>query len=134
MKTIYTLSTMVFIALSLNSSADDKIKNREKSASVSVAPFIWGDPEEAASVEITEATKLLVPVAPFVWGLPEELVSINENGKSMVPVAPFIYGSPDAETPEGLAYVKAVNALVPVAPFVSGDPDMDVPTELQTIK
>lgn len=130
MKTIYTLSTIVLIALSLNGSADDKIKNKEKSSAVSVAPFIWGDPEEEAPVGLTEANKVLVPVAPFVWGSPEDVLSVSEINKLSVPVAPFSYGNADNDAPEGLQYIKAVNAKVSVAPFVLGDPDMDVPAEI----
>lgn len=133
MKPIYTLSTIVLIALSLNSSADDKLKNRDKSNVVSVAPFIWGDPEEADPAEINEV-KTLVPVATFAWGSPEYSVCITENINMNVPIAPFIYGNPDADAPEGLEYIRAVGALVPVAPFVLGDPDGVVPAEIEMVK
>lgn len=115
------------MALSLNSLADDKLKNRDKSNAVSVAPFVWGDPEEAAPAELVEGKKAVVPVAPFVWGSPEDAVSITENKNMNVPVAPFIYGNPDADAPEGLKYIKAVGALVPVAPFVWGNAEEAAP-------
>ncbi len=132
MKAIYTLSTIVLIALSLNSKADDKIKNRDKSNTVAVAPFVWGDPEDAAPIELKDV-KTLVPVAPFIWGSPEDSVNVLEMNNLNVPLAPFIYGNPDADAPEGLAYIKAVGALVPVAPFVLGDPEMDAPTTIEVI-
>lgn len=93
MKTIYTLSTIVLIALSLNSLADDKLKNRDKSNAVSVAPFVWGDPEEAAPAELVEGKKAVVPVAPFVWGSPEDAVSMTENQFSVVhfQFSPFLF-------------------------------------------
>ncbi len=129
MKTIYSLFTVVLIALSLNTFADDKVRGKEKASSVSVAPFVWGDPEAAAPAWLgsLKAKNALVPVAPFVWGSAEDEVSINENIKMIVPVAPFIYGNPDSDIPAGLQFVKAVNADVPVAPFVFGDPDADGP-------
>ena len=123
MKTIYTLSTIVLIALSLNSKADDKIKNRVKTSSVSVAPFVWGDPETEAPIELgtLKAKNALVPVAPFIWGSPEDVVSVNEMRHLLVPAAPFYFGEPDADALEGLEFIKAKNAKVPVAPFVWGD-------------
>ncbi|SKB42822.1 hypothetical protein [Daejeonella lutea] len=134
MKTIYTLSTIVLIALSLNSKADDKIKNRDKSATVSVAPFVWGDPEDAVPAELKEVKKVMVPVAPFVWGSPEDAVNVTANNNMNVPVAPFIYGNPNDDAPEGLASIKAVGALVPAAPFVLGEPGIDIPMELERNK
>jgi len=132
MKTIYTLSTIVLIALSLNSLADDKITNKEKSAAVSVAPFIWGDPDATAPVELAglRVKNAFVPVAPFVWGSPDDVVMINENKNVLVPVAPFVYGNPDSDVPAELAHIKAININVPVAPFIFGDPDLDVPVDL----
>jgi hypothetical protein len=134
MKTIYTLSTLILIALSLNSFADDKLKNKDKSSAVSVAPFIWGDNENEVPAElVTLKTKnVFVPVAPFVWGRPEDSVSIEENEKLVVPVAPFIYGDADSDAPAELANIKAVNLEVPVAPFVLGSPDADIPSDLIT--
>ncbi len=132
MKTIYTLSTLVLIALSLNSIADDKLKNKDKSSAVSVAPFVWGDPETEVPAElVTLKTKnALVPLAPFVWGSPEDSVSIEDNKRLVVPVAPFVFGDADSDVPAELAYIKAVNLEVPVAPFVLGEPGADAPLEL----
>ena len=105
MKTIYTLSTLVLIALSLSGFADDKIKNKEKSSAVSVAPFIWGDPESEvpAGLSTLKAKNAFVPIAPFVWGSPEDSVNIEESKRLVVPVAPFVLGDPDADAPLELA-------------------------------
>lgn len=129
MKTIYTLSTIVLIALALNSKADDKIKNNGNASVVPVAPFVWGDPETAAPDGIgrRKAKSALVPVAPFVWGSPEEVNNISEMRHLMVPSAPFSLGEPDADVPVGLKFVKAKNAKVPVAPFSWGDPEEAAP-------
>jgi len=130
MKTIYTLSTIVLIALSLNSFADDKINNKDKSSVVSIAPFNWGEPDAAAPVGLAyiKAKNAYVPVAPFEWGNPDEAVIVEE--KMVVPVAPFYFGSPDADAPEGLKFIKAKNAKVPVAPFIWGDSEEAAPTIL----
>jgi hypothetical protein len=127
MKTIYTLSTVALIALSLISLADDKIKNKGRSSAVSVAPFSWGDPEAAAPAELSHISiaNTSVPLAPFVWGSPEDAVNITTTGNLLVPVAPFIYGDPDADVPEDPESLKTVNLKVPIAPFVLGDPDAD---------
>lgn len=131
MKTIYTLSTIILIALSLNSKADDKIKNNAKSSLVPVAPFVWGDPETAAPDGIKRKAKnALVPVAPFDWGSPEDANNIHEMRHLLVPNAPFTFGEADADIPVGLKYIKAKNAKVPVAPFEFGNPDTDIPTEI----
>ena len=132
MKTIYTLSTVILIALSLNSNADDKIKNREKTSAVSIAPFVWGDPEKEAPHELgtLKAKNSLVPVAPFVWGSPEDATSITELRHLLVPVAPFYFGEPDADAPEVLEFIKAKNANVPLAPFEYGNPDSDAPSDM----
>lgn len=129
MKTLYTLSTIVLIALSLTSFADDKVNNKDKSSVVSVAPFIWGDPDVAAPVGLAYviAKNAFVPVAPFVWGTADEALSVSENNRLSVPVAPFSYGNPVSEAPEGLGYVKAKNAKVPVAPFIWGNSEEAAP-------
>lgn len=127
MKTIHTLTTVVLIALSLNSFADDRIINKDKSSAVSVAPFNWGDPHAAAPVELAslKAKNAFVPVAPFEWGNPDETIMIKV--KWVVPVAPFSYGNPDEIAPEGLRCIKAKNAKVPVAPFIWGDSEEPAP-------
>ncbi len=128
MKTLYTLSTVLLLALSLNTMADDKVKSKDKSAAVAVAPFTLGDPEAGAPLWLSnvKAKNALVPVAPFVWGSPEDTVSINEI-RMAVPVAPFTYGEPDTDVPYRLQFIKAVNADVPVAPFAFGEPDAEAP-------
>lgn len=132
MKTIYTLSTIILIALSLNSSADDKVKNREKTSVVSVAPFVWGDPEKEAPHELgtLKAKNALVPVAPFIWGSPEDAAGITELKHLLIPLAPFYFGEPDADAPEVLELIKTNNTRVPVAPFEYGNPDSDAPTDM----
>ncbi|WP_411274682.1 hypothetical protein [Daejeonella sp.] len=128
MKTLYTLTTIALIALSLSSKADDKIKNREKTSVVPVAPFIWGDPETAAPDGIKcKAINALVPVAPFVWGSPEDAHNITEIRHLLVPNAQFTFGEPDADIPVDLKFIKAKNAMVPVAPFVWGNSEEAAP-------
>ena len=133
MKTIYTLSAIVLIALSLNSKADDKIKNRVKTSGVSVAPFVWGDVETEAPQELgtLKAKNALIPVAPFVWGSPEDAASFSELPHLLVPVAPFYFGEPEADAPAGLEFIKTENARVPVAPFEYGNPDSDAPINIE---
>jgi len=135
MKTIYTLSSIVLIALSLSSKADDKIKNRVKTSEVSVAPFVWGDLETEAPHDLgnLKAKYALVPVAPFVWGSPEDAASISELRHLLVPVAPFYFGEPEADAPAGLEFIKAKNARVPIAPFEYGNPDSDAPTNIDLL-
>lgn len=122
MKTIYTLSALFMITLSLNTFADDKVKNNERyNSAASVAPFTWGTPgtEIPAELRSLKAKNALVPVAPFVWGDPD--ASLSVKGNLLVPVAPFIYGDPELDIPARLKFIKAVNADVPVAPFILGD-------------
>ena len=135
MKTIYTLSAIVLIALSLSSKADDKIKNRVKTSGVSVAPFVWGDLETEAPHDLgnLKAKNALIPVAPFVWGSPEDAASISELPHLLVPVAPFYFGEPEADAPAGLEFIKAKNARVPIAPFEYGNPDSDAPTNIDLL-
>lgn len=129
MKTIFSLLTIILIAYSLNSKADDKIKDNGKASVVPVAPFVWGDPETEAPDGIgrRKAKNALVPVAPFVWGSPEDADNLTELRHLMVPNAPFSFGVPDADVPVGLKFVKAKNAKVPVAPFVWGDSEEAAP-------
>jgi hypothetical protein len=128
MKTIYTLSTLILLALALNTQADDKVKSKHRSAAVSAAPFSLGDPDTEVPLWLghVKAKNALVPVAPFEWGSPEEAERISEL-RLIVPVAPFAYGEPDTDVPFGLQYVKAVNADVPLAPFEFGEPEAEAP-------
>jgi hypothetical protein len=102
MKTIYILIAVLMIALSLETFADDKVKNNKlDGAAVAVAPQVWGNPDTNIPVELAtlKAKNAFVPVAPFVWGSSEEMVSID-NEKFEVPVAPFVFGAPDEEAPQ----------------------------------
>lgn len=98
MKTISALTTLIMITLALNTSAEDKKKNMERSRnrSVSVAPFVWGEPQADVPAELgyVKAKYALVPVAPMVFGNPEDELSFEDKIKLSVPVAPFIWGDP----------------------------------------
>ena len=102
MKTITTLSTLIMIALSLNTLADDKLKTsvKDEFSTVATSPFIWGSPEVDAPLGLgfVKAKNALVPIAPFEWGNNEEIVEIEE--RLLVPVAPFVFGNPSKDAPE----------------------------------
>jgi hypothetical protein len=104
MKTIFALSTVLLITLSLNTQAGNK------------------------SSDLTnDLPKSKVPVAPFVLGSPDDIIgsanTIKGSKNLKVPVAPFIWGNPDETAPESLKNIKAQYANVPLAPFVWGNPE-----------
>ncbi|MFA6945002.1 MAG: hypothetical protein WC220_03785 [Pedobacter sp.] len=73
MKTILTLTATFLMAFSLNTIAGNKNSNfssDKPKTMVAVAPFEWGNPNEAAPAELrfVKAKYAKVPVAPFVWG------------------------------------------------------------------
>lgn len=136
MKTIFALSTVILMAFSLNTKATDKsseFSNDLPKSMVSVAPFVWGSPEDQApeGLRFIKAKYAKVPLAPFVWGSPDDIIDSGESiigFKNLnVPVAPFVWGSPDETAPESLINIKAKNANVPVAPFVWGNPEEAAP-------
>ena len=136
MKTIFALSTVILMTLSLNSNAGFKSSDFSDDlpkSMVSVAPFVWGNPEDLApeGLRYVKAKFAKVPVAPFVWGSSDDLIdsvkSIQGFKNLNVPVAPFVWGSSDETAPESLKNIKAKNADVPVAPFVWGNPEEAAP-------
>jgi len=142
MKTIFALSTVILMAFSLNNNA--AVKSSEFSyevpkSMVSVAPFVWGSPDDMAPLNLrfVKAKYSKVPVSPFIWGKPEDVIDAVKTIRGLknlnVPVAPFAWGNPDESAPESLKYIKAENANVPVAPFVWGDPE-EVAPELPGIE
>lgn len=132
MKTIFALSTVLLMTLSLNTQALNKgsyfINDLPKSI-VSVAPFVWGSSEDEAPEDLrfVKAKFAKVPVAPFVFGSPEDIInSVNsiKGSKNLdVPVAPFVWGNSDETAPETLKNIKAQYSNVPVARFVWGNPE-----------
>ncbi|MDO8994357.1 hypothetical protein [Daejeonella sp.] len=108
MKTIFALSTVVLITFSLNTKAGFK-----------------------SSDFSNDLPKSMVSVAPFVWGSPDDIIDSIKSVKGFknlnVPVAPFVWGSPHETAPESLKNIKAENANVPVAPFVWGNPEETAP-------
>ena len=136
MKTIFALSTVILMTLSLNSNAGFKSSDFSDDlpkSMVSVAPFVWGNPEDLApeGLRYVKAKFAKVPVAPFVWGSSDDLIdsakSIQGFKNLNVPVAQVEWGSPDDTAPESLKNIKAENADVPVAPFVWGNPEEAAP-------
>jgi hypothetical protein len=136
MKTIFALSTVILMTLSLNGNAAVKssdFSNDLPKSMVSVAPFVWGSPDDQApeGLRFVKARFAKVPVAPFVWGSPDDIIDSGKSVKGFknlnVPVAPFVWGSPDETAPESLKNIKAENANVPVAPFVWGNPEEVAP-------
>jgi hypothetical protein len=104
MKTIYTLTSTLLIALSMSASAKDHSSDKPKSM-VAVSPFVWGSPAESVPEEIKllKAKFALVPIAPFVWGNAGEtapkVVEERIFMKLEVPVAPFVWGNPNEIAP-----------------------------------
>jgi hypothetical protein len=136
MKTIFALSTVILMTLSLNSNAGFKSSDFSDDlpkSMVSVAPFVWGSPDDQVpeGLRYVKARFAKVPVAPFVWGSSDDLIDSVKSMKGFknlnVPVAPFVWGSSDETAPESLKNIKAENANVPVAPFVWGNPEEAAP-------
>lgn len=136
MKTIIALSTVILITFSLNTKAGIKSSDQSNDlpkSMVSVAPFVWGSPEDQApeGLRFVKARFAKVPVAPFVWGSSDDLVDAVKSLKGLknlnVPVAPFVWGNPEETAPESLKNIRAKNAVVPLAPFVWGNPEEAAP-------
>ena len=112
------------MTFSLNTIAGNKrtdFTNDVPKSTVSVAPFVWGNPDEQAPEDLrfVKARFAKVPLAPFVWGTPAAIIdsvnSITGLKNLNVPVAPFVWGSPDETAPEALKNIKAENANVLLA-------------------
>jgi len=136
MKTIFALSTVFLITFSLNSNAVAKssdLSNDLPKSMVSVAPIVWGSPDDEAPEDLrfVKAKFAKVPLAPFVWGSPDEIINSVKSIDGLkfvnVPVAPFIWGNAEETAPESLKNIKAEFANVPVAPFVLGNPNEAAP-------
>jgi len=133
MKTIIALSTVILITFSLDFKAvakSSEFSNDLPKSMVSVAPFVWGSPEDHApeGLRFIKAKFAKVPLAPFVWGKPEDIInSVNELKFVTVPVAPFEWGNPQESAPESLKNIKAKHANVPLAPFTWGNPEEAAP-------
>ncbi|MXV49768.1 hypothetical protein GS399_02210 [Pedobacter sp. HMF7647] len=116
MKTLKNIAAALLIITSVNAFASEKTPAKSKTSlnkSIAVAPFSFGNPDEAAPENLKALT---VKVAPMIYGdasetAPEELVNLKR-----VPVAPMIYGNADEEAPENLRALT-----VKVAPMVYGD-------------
>lgn len=104
MKTIYTLTTTLFLAFSLSAFANDHSNDKPKST-VAVSPFVWGSPDESAPEEIKliKAKFALVPKAPIVWGDANEPAPKVVEGRGYVklevPIAPFVWGNANEIAP-----------------------------------
>ena len=137
MKTLHTITIVIMITLSLNAYADDNTKmlKKNKNSLVSVAPFVWGDPETEApaGLEFLKAKYALVPIVPMVWGNPEDGLSREDKIKLLVPAAPFIWGDPDSDAPSELNLLIAVNSDVAVATFVWGSLDENIPEVIELL-
>jgi len=136
MKTIFALSTVFLISVSMNLNAAAKSSDLPidlPKSMVSVAPFVWGSPNEEAPEDLrfVKAKFAKVPLAPFVWGSPDDIINSVKSITGLkflnVPVAPFVWGNAEETAPESLKNIKAENANVPVAPFVWGNADEDAP-------
>ncbi|SKB42719.1 hypothetical protein [Daejeonella lutea] len=97
MKHIITLvSALVLLSSAIHA---DEIKNNRnnKTQNVAVAPFVWGNPGENVTIEVTTPLKknMKVAVAPFVWGDAIDAPRVFEAAQVKVPVAPFVFGNPD---------------------------------------
>jgi hypothetical protein len=136
MKTIFTISTVILLTFSLDFNALAKstdFSHDLPKSMVSVAPFVWGSPDDQAPEDLrfVKAKYAKVPLAPFVWGSPDDIInfvkSINGLKFMNVPVAPFVWGDAGETAPESLKNIKAEYAKVRVAPFIWGNPEEAVP-------
>lgn len=104
MKTFITLTATVFLSLTMNVKAADRageIINDKPVSKVSVAPFVWGSPEESEPVELknVKAKYANVPVSPFYFGDANENPPAELVNEMQIPPAPFVWGNPDEDAP-----------------------------------
>lgn len=97
MKTLNTLLSLSFLAISTAGFANTDDKAVEKNKIIPVTSCVFGSQEIETPAYI-----------------------------SLVPVAPFTLGDSTENVPTELAHVKAKYALVPVAPFIWGDASEEV--------
>lgn len=105
MKTLITLSGSLIIMMALKASAADHenpVKSDKPATAVTVAPFIWGNPEENAPIELknVKAKYASVPVAPFFPGDANEIAPSDLITDVQIPLAPFVWGDPEEEAPQ----------------------------------